>query len=246
MAAEETTMPRRRATSYDIKLGHIRDTAGGLFARDGFTRTSMAELAGACGVSKALLYHYFDSKEALLFDILRVYLTDLETAIRIDPALASSPRDHLRDLIWSLLQQYREAGNTHKLLTFELTVLNEERQVELRNAERRIIALFSSALDEAEITFDLRKISLADVYYTGSGKLADLLQKAIFNKTNIDAKLSTFGGTSDGRFIAKYCPVVEFGLVGRTMHQVDEKIGIDEFFLLTEIYLEFIDNYFNS
>ena len=103
----------------------------------------------------------------------------------------------------------------------------------------------SSALDKAEITFDLRKISLADVYYTGSGKLTDLLQKAIFNKTNIDAKLSTFGGTSDGRFIAKYCPVVEFGLVGRTMHQVDEKIRIDDFFLLTEIYIEFIDNYFN-
>ena len=103
----------------------------------------------------------------------------------------------------------------------------------------------SSALDEAEITFDLRKISLADVYYTGSGKLTDLLQKAIFNKTNIDAKLSTFGGTSDGRFIAKYCPVVEFGLVGRTMHQVDEKIRIDDFFLLTDIYIEFIDNYFN-
>ena len=103
----------------------------------------------------------------------------------------------------------------------------------------------SSALDEAEITFDLRKISVADVYYTGSGKLTDLLQKAIFNKTNINAKLSTFGGTSDGRFIAKYCPVVEFGLVGRTMHQVDEKIRIDDFFLLTEIYIEFIDNYFN-
>ena len=103
----------------------------------------------------------------------------------------------------------------------------------------------SSVLDEAEITFDLRKISLADVYYTGNGKLAKLLQKAIFNKTNIDAKLSTFGGTSDGRFIAKYCPVVEFGLVGRTMHQVDEKIRIDDFFLLTEIYLEFIDSYFN-
>ena len=90
----------------------------------------------------------------------------------------------------------------------------------------------SSVLDEAEITFDLRKISLADVYYTGNGKLANLLQKAIYNKTNIDAKLSTFGGTSDGRFIAKYCPVVEFGLVGRTMHQVDEKIRIDDFFSL--------------
>ena len=67
-------MPRRRATSYDSKLVHIRDTAAALFARDGFSRTSMAELASDCGVSKALLYHYFDSKEALLFDILRAYL----------------------------------------------------------------------------------------------------------------------------------------------------------------------------
>ncbi|MBL6624104.1 MAG: succinyl-diaminopimelate desuccinylase, partial [Rhizobiales bacterium] len=104
----------------------------------------------------------------------------------------------------------------------------------------------SSVLDEVDINFDLKKISLADVYYTGNGTLSSLLQKVIFNKTKIEANLSTFGGTSDGRFIAKYCPVVEFGLVGRSMHQVDERIKIEEFFLLTEIFQEFIDNYFNS
>jgi len=104
----------------------------------------------------------------------------------------------------------------------------------------------SSVLDEVNINFDLKKISLADVYYTGNGALSSLLQKAIFNKTKIKAKLSTFGGTSDGRFIAKYCPVVEFGLVGRSMHQVNERIKIEEFSLLTEIFQEFIDNYFNS
>ena len=142
-------MPRRRATSYDTKLGHIRDTAAGLFARDGFTRTSMAELAGACGVSKALLYHYFDSKEALLFDILRAYLADLEAAVAIAPRAAASPRDHLRDLIRALLRQYREAGNTHKLLTFELAVLADDRQAELRGAERRIMARFDAALTAA-------------------------------------------------------------------------------------------------
>ena len=142
-------MPRRRATSYDTKLGHIRDTAAGLFARDGFTRTSMAELAGACGVSKALLYHYFDSKEALLFDILQAYLADLETAVAIAPRAAASPRDHLRDLIRALLRQYREAGNTHKLLTFELAVLADDRQAELRGAERRIMTRFDAALAAA-------------------------------------------------------------------------------------------------
>jgi len=142
-------MPRRRAVSYDTKLEHIRDTAAGLFARDGFSRTSMAELAGACGVSKALLYHYFDSKEALLFDILRAYLAELETAVAIAPQEGTAPRDHLRDLIRALLRQYREAGNTHKLLTFELAVLADDRQAELRGTERRIMARFDAALAAA-------------------------------------------------------------------------------------------------
>ena len=142
-------MPRRRAVSYDTKLEHIRDTAAGLFARDGFSRTSMAELAAACGVSKALLYHYFDSKEALLFDILQAYLGDLEKVVALDASTAESARIHLRDLIRGLLWQYREAGNTHKLLTFELPVLPADQQSELRAAERRIMTRFDAALAAA-------------------------------------------------------------------------------------------------
>ncbi len=142
-------MPRRRAVSYDTKLEHIRDTAAGLFARDGFSRTSMAELAAACGVSKALLYHYFDSKEALLFDILQAYLGDLEKVVALDASSAESARIHLRDLIRGLLRQYREAGNTHKLLTFELPVLPADQQSELRAAERRIMTRFDAALAAA-------------------------------------------------------------------------------------------------
>ena len=142
-------MPRRRAVSYDTKLEHIRDTAAGLFARDGFSRTSMAELAAACGVSKALLYHYFDSKEALLFDILQAYLGDLEKVVALDAGTAGTARIHLRDLIRGLLWQYREAGNTHKLLTFELPVLPADQQSELRAAERRIMSRFDVALAAA-------------------------------------------------------------------------------------------------
>jgi len=62
-------VPRRRADSYDSKLAQIRDAAAGLFASQGFVRTSMSEVAQACGVSKALVYHYFPSKEALLYNI---------------------------------------------------------------------------------------------------------------------------------------------------------------------------------
>ena len=142
-------MPRRRATSYDSKLVTIRDTAAALFARDGFSRTSMAELANACGVSKALLYHYFDSKEAMLFDILRAYLEDLEMVISIDKAASATRRDHLRALIGALLGQYRQAGNTHKLLTFDLPVLPPAQQQTLRQTERRIMASFETAIADA-------------------------------------------------------------------------------------------------
>jgi AcrR family transcriptional regulator len=100
-------------------------------------------------VSKALLYHYFDSKEAMLFDILQAYLGDLERAVAIDDTMAATARDHLRDLIRALLRQYREAGNTHKLLTFELPVLPVDQQAELRAAERRIMARFDIALAAA-------------------------------------------------------------------------------------------------
>ena len=93
--------------------------------------------------------HYFDSKEALLFDILRAYLENLETAVSIDPAASATPRDHLRALIGALLGQYRQAGNTHKLLTFDLPVLPTSQQDTLRQIERRIMARFETALANA-------------------------------------------------------------------------------------------------
>ena len=57
-------------------------------------------------------------------------------------------------------------------------------------------------------------------------------------------KLSTTGGTSDARFISAHCPVVEFGLVGQTMHQVDERVPVAELVALTAIYRKIVDTYF--
>jgi succinyl-diaminopimelate desuccinylase len=57
-------------------------------------------------------------------------------------------------------------------------------------------------------------------------------------------ELSTTGGTSDARFITAYCPVVEFGLVGQTMHAVDERVPIADLHTLTTIYRKIIDKYF--
>jgi succinyl-diaminopimelate desuccinylase len=62
--------------------------------------------------------------------------------------------------------------------------------------------------------------------------------------TGRSPELSTGGGTSDARFIKDYCPVVEFGLVGKTMHQIDERTSISDLETLTSIYLRFVETWF--
>ena len=57
-------------------------------------------------------------------------------------------------------------------------------------------------------------------------------------------ELSTGGGTSDARFIKDICSVVEFGLVGQTMHQIDERVPLSDLEILTDIYAEFLDGFF--
>ena len=64
--------------------------------------------------------------------------------------------------------------------------------------------------------------------------------------TNISPKQSTTGGTSDARFIKDLCPVIEFGLVGKLMHKVDEKVSVNDILILTEIYENFLKNFFKK
>jgi succinyl-diaminopimelate desuccinylase len=86
--------------------------------------------------------------------------------------------------------------------------------------------------------------SNAPVFVVKQGPFTDLVTGAIKRVTGRKPKLSTSGGTSDARFIAQYCPVVEFGLVGQTMHQVDERVPIADLRALTSIYRTILDRYF--
>ena len=86
--------------------------------------------------------------------------------------------------------------------------------------------------------------SNAGVFLTQQGPLTELVAKAIAEVTGRKPELSTTGGTSDARFITAYCPVVEFGLVGQTMHQVNERVPLTDLRALTVIYRKIIDRYF--
>ena len=81
----------------------------------------------------------------------------------------------------------------------------------------------------------------AEPFLTKPDKLVEKISKAIQKFTNINPVLSTTGGTSDARFISKFCQVIEFGLVGQTAHQVDEKVSIKEIELLAMIYKEILE-----
>ncbi len=95
-----------------------------------------------------------------------------------------------------------------------------------------------------EITANYR-IS-GESFLTPPGKLTDIMQNAIKDVTGRQAELSTSGGTSDARFIAHYAPVAEFGLVGATMHQIDEHVLVDDIKTLSEIYARILTLYFDA
>ena len=86
--------------------------------------------------------------------------------------------------------------------------------------------------------------SNSKVFLTKPGPFTDLAVAAIESVTGRKPELSTTGGTSDARFIASYCPVIEFGLVGQTMHQIDERASVADIATLTKIYRGILDRYF--
>ncbi|MBT4243571.1 MAG: succinyl-diaminopimelate desuccinylase [Planktomarina temperata] len=102
--------------------------------------------------------------------------------------------------------------------------------------------------DEVSKDFNLRVdldvIISGESFMTPPGELSDLVARAVQVETNRTPVLSTSGGTSDARFVQHHCPVVEFGLVGKTMHQVDERVEIAQIHQLKSIYTRILRDYF--
>jgi succinyl-diaminopimelate desuccinylase len=100
-----------------------------------------------------------------------------------------------------------------------------------------------AAAGKIKFSFEFQP-SNAGVFVTEPGPFMDLVVNSIADVTRRNTELSTSGGTSDARFICNYCPVVEFGLVGATMHQVDERVPVAELKALATIYGKILDRYF--
>ena len=97
------------------------------------------------------------------------------------------------------------------------------------------------------VAFDVEwRENPAEVFLTRDEHLTRALSEAVVDVTGRAPSLSTSGGTSDARFIKNYCPVVEFGLVGQTMHMSDERVALSDLETLTAIYETFISRWFSA
>jgi TetR/AcrR family transcriptional regulator len=143
-------MPRTRARDYDDKREAILHRAAIAFARDGYDRASMAGLAAECGISKALLYHYYASKEALLFGILSNHLQALVDSVENAGQGSLAPEERLGRLVMALLDAYRDADAEHKVQINALGLLPEAEQGQLKAVERRLVAIFAEAIRAVE------------------------------------------------------------------------------------------------
>ena len=101
-----------------------------------------------------------------------------------------------------------------------------------------------AALDQVDLNYRLTWEVSGESFLVPPGKVSDCLSSAIGEVTGLIPELSTTGGTSDARFIHAHCPVAEFGLVGQTMHKIDERVEIADITRLAAIYDGFLDRFF--
>jgi len=110
--------------------------------------------------------------------------------------------------------------------------------------KRKLNTVFSSITKIAKCKFNIKYEVSGEAFLTKPNRTTYMIQDTIKKVTRIKPKLSTAGGTSDARFIRKIAPCLEFGLVGKTMHKIDESVSLSDLKKLTNIYQNILENYF--
>lgn len=146
-------MARTKAPDFEAQREQILELAAAAFAASSYPSTSMSDLAAACGTSKARLYHYYESKEAILFDLLDRYTRRLMLIVTEVEAEAerqgSSERDTFANLIRAFLAEYENSQTRHIALINDVKFLAEEQRDIILKRERDVVAAFSRQLRRA-------------------------------------------------------------------------------------------------
>lgn len=140
-------MARTRASDFAEKQQDLLRNAAAVIAEQGMDKASMAQIAERAGVSKALLYHYYPGKDALIFAIIETHLLEVDEAVEAADDASLSDRARLRQLVGAVLDIYRGADNEHVVQLNAKRALTPEQQQALAQIERRIVRRFSVVID---------------------------------------------------------------------------------------------------
>jgi len=152
-------MARPRSAAYDDQREQILAAAAAVFARRGYTAATMNEVAAACGVSKATLYHYVRDKHDLLAQISAGHVSRLEALVGEVDDLKLPAEAHLRELIGRFTKAYARARDEHRVLTEDVKFLAETERAAVVAGQRRVVDAFAAAV--ARCRPDLAEAELA-------------------------------------------------------------------------------------
>jgi AcrR family transcriptional regulator len=163
-------MARPQSPDYDKRREAILDAAAHLYAQRGFQGASVADLAKACSTSKSLIYHYFPSKDDILYATMAAHLDALVEAAE-DATRTGSAEEKLRALTHAFMALYVGAGDSHKVLLNELDNLPPERRAEVVAKQRRIIGAVEALVwalrpDAGDLNFPLTMLFFGMINWT--------------------------------------------------------------------------------
>ena len=139
-------MARTRSENYDEIQRGILTTACGLFARQGYMRASIADLADACKLSRGALYHYFDSKEAILFAILDAHIHEMIADVEAAMAGKAATLEQFRAAIQAIVALNARSSDEQRVILNDLSFLGETEQDAIKALERQLVDTVSDLL----------------------------------------------------------------------------------------------------
>lgn len=139
-------MARTRSENYDDIQRGILTAACDLFAKQGYMRASIAELADACKLSRGALYHYFESKEAILFAILDAHVRQMIADVEAGMSRQSTTLDRFRAAIRAIVELNARSSNEQRLILNDLSFLAEAEQQAIKTLERQLVDTISDLL----------------------------------------------------------------------------------------------------
>lgn len=145
-----TRLARTQAADYDQRRNEIVSNAARLYAERGFLGASVSDLAAACDVSKSAIYHYYLSKEDILFDVMRSHIVALEDAAQEALSSSNDPRAQLRALAHGFMRLYGDAADRHAVLLNDLDHLPEDKRNEIVSIQRGLINVMEGILSGIE------------------------------------------------------------------------------------------------